>query len=112
MKKIILIAIVFALALPLSAATWKNVTLMDAGCATKKHTDAAAEGHTKACMTKCGSKAGYGVIADGKFVKFDKNGDKLASAALKKSEKDENIHVDVTGAMKNGKLAVSAISIN
>jgi hypothetical protein len=111
MKKLVLGIMVLALALPLSAAVWKDVALMDTGCAAHKEKTDAPDEHTKACALRCGAKGGYGAIVDGKFVKFDKKGDDLTDAALKKTEKTDHLRADVTGEMKNGKLEVSALEI-
>jgi hypothetical protein len=111
MKKLILGVMVLALALPLSAATWKDVSLMDAGCATHKEKTDAPDAHTKACAMRCGAKGGYGAIIDGKFVKFDKKGDDLTHAALGKLEKEDHLRADITGELKDGKLEVSAIEV-
>ena len=111
MKKLILGAMVLALALPLSAATWKDVSLMDAGCATHKEKTDAPDAHTKTCAMRCGAKGGYGALIDGKFVKFDKKGDELAIEALKKSAKDDHLRADVTGEIKDGVLNVTAIDV-
>jgi|GEM_PF-1353082 len=111
MKKFVLATLVLALALPLGAATWKDVSLMDAGCATHKEKMDKPEEHTKACAMRCGEKGGYGAIVDGKFIKFDAKGDELTTAALKKSEKTDHLKADITGELKDGKLEVSAIEI-
>jgi hypothetical protein len=111
MKKLILGMVVLALALPLSAETWKNVALMDAGCSTHKEKTDTPDEHSKTCMMRCAAKGGVGAIIDGKFVKFDKKGDELAIAALKKSEKDDHLRADVTGEIKDGVLNVSAIEV-
>ena len=111
MKKLVLATLALALALPLAAATWKDVALMDAGCATHKEKMDKPDEHTKTCAMRCGAKGGYGAIVDGKFVKFDKKGDDLTDAALKKSEKTDHLRADVSGEMKDGKIEVSAIEI-
>lgn len=110
MKKIVLTLVVIALASPLAAATWKGVALMDAGCAQKADVMAHPENHPKSCALQC-SKAGYGAVVNGKFVKFDKKGDELAVAALKKSEKKDHFTANVTGELKNGTIEVSALTI-
>ena len=110
MKKTILAALVLMIALPLAAETWKNVSLMDAGCANKKEAMAAPEKHTKSCAMQC-SKAGYGAVVDGKFVKFDKAGSDLAAAAIKASDKKDNLRADVTGEMKDGQITVSKLEM-
>ncbi len=110
MKKVVLTLFVIGLALPLSAATWKDVALMDANCAAKEKFKAHPENHTKACALQC-SKAGYGAMVDGKFVKFDKKGNELAAAALKKSDKKDHLTATVTGEKKDGTIAVSSLTL-
>lgn len=110
MKKSILGSLVLLIALPLAAETWKNVSLMDAGCAGKKEAMAAPEKHSKSCAMQC-SKAGYGVVVGGKFVKFDKHGSELAKAAIQKSEKTSDLRADVTGEMKKGAIAVRSLDL-
>ena len=111
MKKTVLATLVFLLALPLAAETWKNVSLMDADCVGKKDQMAAPEKHTKHCAMMC-SKSGYGAVVDGKFVKFDKHGSELAAEAIKSSEKKDNLRADVTGELKNGEIAVSKLDMS
>jgi hypothetical protein len=111
MKKLTLGAMFFVLALPLSAATWKDVSLMDAGCSVQKEKMDAPDAHTKHCAMKCGIKGGYGAIIDGKFVKFDKKGDELTHAALGKLDKEDHLRADITGEIKDGKLEVSTIDV-
>jgi hypothetical protein len=110
MRKTVLAALVLMVALPLAAETWKNVSLMDAGCSTKKDVMASPEKHTKHCAMQC-SKSGYGAIVDGKFVKFDKHGTELAGEAIKASDKTDNLRADVTGEMKNGEIAVTKLEL-
>jgi hypothetical protein len=111
MRKIAPLLFVIALASPLAAETWKSVALMDASCATKKDVMEHAENHKKACALTCGGKAGYGAIVNGKFIKFDAKGDELTTEALKKSEKKDHITANVTGEMKDGKIQVSALTV-
>src|ERR1700752_2094278 len=98
MKRLILGLLVIALATPLAAATWEKVALMDANCAAKEKFATHPENHTRACDLQC-SKAGYGAMVDGKFVKFDAKGNELAADALKKSDKKDHITVTVSGDM-------------
>jgi hypothetical protein len=111
MKKAVLATLVLMIALPLAAETWKNVSLMDAGCSTKKEAMAAPEKHTKHCAMQC-SKSGYGAVVDGKFVKFDKHGSELAMDAIKASDKKDNLRADITGEMKDGEIVVSKLEMN
>lgn len=111
MKKTVLATLVIMIALPLAAETWKNVSLMDAGCSTKKDVMSSPEKHTKHCAVMC-AKSGYGAIVDGKFVKFDKHGDEIAAEAIKNSDKKDNLRADVTGEMKDGQIVVSKLEMN
>jgi len=110
MTKIVMSLFVVALALPLTATTWKGVALMDAGCAAKKDVMAHPENHSKSCMLQC-TKAGYGAVVDGKFVKFDKNGDKLVAAAIKKTDQKDHLRANVMGEMKGGTIHVSSLTL-
>ena len=55
-----------------------------------------AKAHQVACSLKeaCAS-AGFGVIVDGKFYKFDEMGDKLAATILKTTKRKSNVRVRV-----------------
>jgi hypothetical protein len=110
LNKLALGILVLALASPLAAETWKGVALMDAGCAGKADLLAHPENHPKACALQCG-KAGYGVVVDGKFIKFDKKGSDLAAAALKKTDKSDHLTATVTGELKDGTIAVTDLKL-
>jgi hypothetical protein len=111
MKKATLVILALALALPLSAKTWKNVSLMDGGCAKKKDVMANPEKHSRSCAMKC-AQAGYGAIVDGKFVKFDEKGSDMAKDALKKSDKKDHLRATVSGDLKDGVIHVSSLHLN
>src|ERR1700737_1494572 len=111
MKKAALVILALALALPLSAETWKNVSLMDGGCAKKADVMANPEKPSRSCAMKC-EKAGYGAIVDGKFVKFDEKGNDLVKDALKKSDKKDNLRVTVRGELKDGVINVSSLHLD
>ena len=110
-RRIALIALVIATALPLAAETWKGVSLMDANCSAKKDVMASPEKHTRHCAMMC-SKSGFGAVVDGKFVKFDQKGSDLAAAAITKATSKDNLRADVTGEMKDGVIAVSKLEMN
>jgi hypothetical protein len=109
MKRTLLAALVLMVALPLAAETWKNALLMDGNCSAKKDVMSSPEKHTKHCAMQC-SKSGFGAV-DGKFVKFDKHGSELAADAIAKTDKKDNLRADVTGELKNGEIAVSALEM-
>ena len=110
MKKTALIVLVAALALPLSAETWKDVSLMDASCAAKAEKMKDPDEHARACAVRC-AKSGYGAVVNGKFVKFDSKGNKLAEEALEKSDKKDHIRANVQGEMKDGVIQVSSLTL-
>ena len=111
MKNIVIGLFVVCLASPLAAETWKGVALMDASCVMKKDVMAHPQNHPRSCALQC-SKAGYGAMVNGKFVKFDKKGDALAVTALKKSEKKDHLLANVTGEMKGGTIQVSSLTLD
>jgi len=44
-------------------------------------------------------------------VKFDPKGSDLAAAAIKKTDKKDNLRVDVTGEMKGDMITVSSLTL-
>ncbi|HSY48205.1 MAG TPA: hypothetical protein VLC46_05285 [Thermoanaerobaculia bacterium] len=111
MKKTALVILALALALPLSAETWKSVSIMDSSCSAKKDMADNPDAHTRSCALKC-AKSGYGAMVDGKFVKFDAKGNAMASKALSKSDKTDHLRATVTGDLKDGVINVSALSLD
>ncbi len=86
--------------------------LMDTACATKTagHADK-VKGHPRSCSLMDGcTKSGFGLVtADGKFHKFDDNGNKLALDLLQKSKTEKDVMVTVTGSDDAGTIKVSHI---
>lgn len=111
MKKSALVILALALTIPLYAKTLKNVPLMDAGCSTKAKAMTNPDAHTRSCMMQC-AKNGYGVVLNGKFVKFDEKGNELAKAAFKNSSKKDHLRATVDGEMKDGVLHVSSLKLD
>ncbi len=110
MKKAAMVLLALTLALPLAAETWKNVSLMDANCAAKPDKMANPDAHKTSCAMQC-AKSGFGVVADGKFVKFDAKGNDLAKEALQKSDKKDHLRATVEGEMKDGVIQVSKLTL-
>ncbi len=115
--KVGLLILVVALALG-GAGVWasdsKTMTgyLMDTTCA-KKHAGEKgfAETHDKDCLQMC-AEGGFGVLTgDGKFVKFDGQGNKKVAQLLKDTQRDTGWKISVTGVMKGSMLAVESISL-
>jgi opacity protein-like surface antigen len=111
MKKILLVAVLVAFALPAVAAaeTWTNVSLIDHMCFSKFKTH--PDDHPTSCLIKCAG-SGYGIIAaDGTWLKFDEAGNQKALAALKATDKKDHIRADVTGTLKDGTIQVTDLTI-
>lgn len=91
------------------AAKWDNASLIDQKCATKvkDHPD----NHPTSCLIKC-AEHGYGIqTSDGKYLKLDEGGNKMALAALKATEKKDHIRVNVQGDAKGDVIEVKALEI-
>ncbi len=77
----------------------KEGILIDTACG-KRLAEAPEEAmsHQVSCSLEeeC-AKNGYGVIVDGRFFKFDKMGNKLATIILKNTDKKEGVRVRVDG---------------
>ena len=90
--------------------------LLDVACGTKmSKLDATkagekAMGHTKDCALQDACKAsGYGILSNGKLIKFDDNGNKLASDYFDKTKKEKGFWVDVKGTMDGETMKVESI---
>lgn len=107
------IAVLFTLMIlapPLSAEHIEGI-LMDKMCSAKMKTYDAAKMNTKMCATKC-SGSGFGlVVPGGKFLKFDAEGDKKAAAALKATDKTENLTVSVEGGVDGDNIKVKGLDL-
>jgi hypothetical protein len=106
------LAAAFALALlaiPASAAAWKNVSLIDQGCSVKAKAN--PDAHARDCALQC-SKSGYGIYtAEGQYLKLDEAGSQKALAALKASTKKDHLRADVTGEVKGDVLTVATLDL-
>ncbi|MDE3058810.1 MAG: hypothetical protein KGJ59_12725 [Bacteroidota bacterium] len=100
--------------------TAKNTTiqgyLMDEMCASMAVTKGPkiamekAAKHSKSCALEDDCIAsGYGVMSEGKYIKFDKNGDKEALALVRKTERQNHIMIEVTGTNGEDNFKVSSI---
>lgn len=89
--------------------------LVDVMCATHHAEEGAAYGekHDKACllMEDC-VKSGYSVLtADKTVLKLDQKGNDLALALIKKTDREKDWRVTVTGTVSNGTIAVSSLAL-
>ena len=103
-----------SLAGALSAAEVEGV-LMDKMCSMKavKEGQKAATMHTRQCamMPNC-EQSGYGVFtADNKYLVFDAAGNEQAIAALKASNKKDNLKVRVTGEVTGDAIKVASLKL-
>ena len=69
-----------------------------------------AKAHTKDCALQDACKAsGYGIMSNGKLIKFDEHGNALAAKFFDKSKKENDFWVDVRGSMDGGMIKVVSI---
>ncbi len=108
MKKLILAALVSLAPLPVLAATWNGVPLIDQNCEPKveKNPDA----HTAACLLQCAG-SGYGILSDGTWIKLDRAGNEMAVSALKATSRKDHIRVNVTGERKGDVIHVRSLTL-
>lgn len=95
------------------AATVKG-TLMDVACANPKMSAKEVADHGKDCMSMddC-DKSGYAVVtADNQIIRLDAKGNTMARAQLKAVNRNKDFKVTVTGAMKDGFIAATAVVLD
>ena len=75
----------------------KTSVLIDADCAKKLGNDPAkiAEHKVSCLKTDACKAAGYGIVVNGKFLKFDANGNNLIPNLLEKTQKAEDMKIRV-----------------
>jgi hypothetical protein len=100
-----LIPVVLFTAALASAETFSG-TVVDVMC---KGKDLA--GHTRTCALEC-AKSGFGLVqADGRFLKFDESGNARTLAAIKKSSKEKDLKMKVTGTLDGDLIKVQAVEL-
>ncbi len=119
MKQFILSAVLIAVvSVTMMAQDSKAVTgyLVDKMCGTGIIRKGPAEAmlkaskHTRECALEPGcAESGYGVVTDGKFVKFDEKGDVKAKEFLTNTTLKDHIMVEVSGSMQGNVLAVTSL---
>lgn len=87
------------------AESWSG-TLVDVMCKAKN-----VSGHTRQCaLSERCSGSGFGIaLANDTFLKFDTAGSAKAHAILKASQKEKDLMINVTGALKDGVIQVETI---
>lgn len=91
-----------------SAATFHDVPLVDVNCS--KKAAANPDAHTRSCALAC-EKSGFGILENGKFIKFDANGNKEVIKELNASRAKDHIRVNVEGEVKGDTLQVSSVKL-
>ena len=118
MKRILVLVslLLVSLSLPLSAAAVEgHLVGVKRSARIMKEEAEAAEAHTKDCALAPDCKSsGYGIVtSDGKFYKFDDDGDRMAADFLVVAvHRDNDISVVVNGSVKGDKITVVAIQLN
>ncbi|MDA2929394.1 hypothetical protein MYX84_05505 [Acidobacteria bacterium AH-259-O06] len=89
----------------------KTGILIDAMCGEMSAANAEkVANHKVACalMPNC-QESGFGIVLEGKFLKFDQAGDEKALQLLKNTKKTDKMKVEVTGDFEGDTVKVSKI---
>ena len=111
-----MLAFLLAVACTLSAgiAQGKKVTLtghlVDQMCGGEVKDAAKAADHSKECalMDHCAA-SGFGIFANGKYVKFDAEGSKKAKVLVEKTTKEKDITIVAEGTLDGDTLTVASL---
>ena len=105
---------IVALMLSVGTAQGKKTTLtghlVDQMCGGGVKDAAKAADHSKECalMDHCAA-SGFGIFANGKYVKFDAEGSKKAKALVEKTKKEKDIAIVVEGTLDGDTLTVASL---
>ena len=100
--------------LSIGMAQGKNATLrghlVDQMCGGEVKDAAKAAEHSKECalMDHCAA-SGFGIFADGKYVKFDAGGSKKAKELVEKTKKEKNLTIVAEGTLVGETLTVVSL---
>ena len=103
-----------ACTLSIGIAQGKKATLtghlVDQMCGGELKDAAKAAEHSKECalMDHCAS-SGYGIFANGKYVKFDAEGSKKAKALVEQTKKEKDIAIVAEGTLDGDTLTVASL---
>lgn len=111
-----MLALILAAACTLSVgvAQGKKATLtghlVDQMCGGEVKDAAKAAEHSKECalMDHCAA-SGFGIFANGKYVKFDAEGSKKAKLLVEKTKKEKDIAVVAEGTLNGDILTVASL---
>lgn len=97
--------------LVLAGQETKTGVVMDAACGARVAANAEKTAkHTVACALMESCKAsGFGLILEGRFLKFDPAGDEQALKLLEAAKVRENFRAEVTGEFSEDDIKVSAM---
>jgi hypothetical protein len=102
-------AIMASFAAMAAAETFSDAPVVDVACAKNAAKD--PDAHTRECALQC-QKSGFGIVtSDHRFLKFDSNGNSLVLDALKKSDKNAHLRVDVSGDVQGDMLKVTSLKL-
>ena len=88
---------------------FNDVSVVDVMCS--KKAAANPDAHTRACALQCAG-SGYGIItSDGKFLKFDSDGNAKIAEELKASKKADHLRVNVSGDVEGDTLKVASVTL-
>jgi hypothetical protein len=115
MKRTLIILAMAAVSTVAASAAEIEGIVVDVACSSDvvKGGQKAAKEHDKDCalMTAC-VKSGYGVMtSDDKFIKFDAAGNEKMLAALKASDKKDNLKIKVVGDVSGDTMTVSSVTL-
>jgi len=89
--------------------TFSNVPVVDVACS--KNVAANPDAHMRACGLQC-QKSGFGIVTgEHKFLKFDWQGNTLVIDALKNSNKNDHLRLDVAGDVKGDTIKVTSLKL-
>lgn len=110
MKTLAALIMIGAMAVPAFAATvtFKDVPVVDTNCSRKVMNN--PDAHTRSCAIMC-ARSGYGVIVDGKYIKFDKKGNEEVLTELKASHQKNDLRVNVTGDVHGDHMTVHSVKL-
>ena len=110
MRKIVLLFLSTAFFIqPLLAESFEDVPVIDLMCAARDKSN--PDAHTKACGLQC-QRSGFGILTqEGKFLKFDANGNAKMLELLKGTNKTDHFRVKVSGPIEGELLKVESLSL-
>lgn len=110
MRKVLLLFISIAFIIqPLLAESFDDVPVIDLMCAARDKSN--PDAHTKACGLQC-QRSGFGVLTEeGRFLKFDSNGNAKMVELLKATNKTDHFRVKVSGPIDGEVLKVESLSL-